>query len=162
KVPVIPYNIPIPVKKKVEAKIFMAIYFTAPSNCALRPPSVNNTKEEIITTSNQTYRLKISPVKKAPFNPMIKKWKIGKKPYNILALPTPVAENIDTANAEIAVSNTKVVLSKSATKTIPKGASQLPAFMVSIPPLYTLVNKLKANPSATVLPNILNTRCVTV
>src|SRR5690606_21423039 len=62
----------------------------------------------------------------------------------------------------MAVSNTKVLLSRSATKTIPKGASQLAAFIVKIPPLNTLTNKLNAKPRPTKLPNMLNTRWVMV
>src|SRR5690606_22693931 len=69
---------------------------------------------------------------------------------------------IETANAAIEVNNTKVLLNKSATKTIPNGASQLAAFIVSIPASYTLVKRLNANPSPIKLPAILNTRCVTV
>src|SRR5690606_7050557 len=76
--PVIPYKIPIPVKKNVEANILRAMYFTAPSSCVLRPPKVIKTKEDMIMTSNQTYKLNISPVKNAPFKPITKKWKIGK------------------------------------------------------------------------------------
>jgi len=63
----------------------MVTYLTADSICLFFPPKVNKTKEEIITTSNQTYKLKMSPVKKAPNNPIIKKWKIIKYP-NLIRL----------------------------------------------------------------------------
>src|SRR5690606_30855018 len=54
RVPVMPYRMAMPVRKNVEARMFMAIYFTEPSICALRPPRVINTNEAMMMTSNQT------------------------------------------------------------------------------------------------------------
>src|SRR5690606_23726445 len=93
---------------------------------------------------------------------MIKKWNIGKYPYSILALPTPIAENIETANAAIAVSSTKRELRRSATNTIPKGASQLAAFIVRIAPLNTFTNTLIANPRPITPPITLKKRWVII
>src|SRR5690606_18778237 len=83
-IPVMPYKIPMAVKKIVEANMFSVTYLIAPSICIFFPPIVNTTKEEIITISNQTYKLKISPVKKAPKSPIIRKWNKKKYPYFIL------------------------------------------------------------------------------
>src|SRR5690606_41995812 len=49
--PVMPYKMPIPVKKNIEARKIIAIYLTAPSSCAFLHPRVISTKEEMIITS---------------------------------------------------------------------------------------------------------------
>ena len=74
----------------------------------------------------------------------------------------PVDENSDTAKAANEVISTNVLLSKSATKTIPKGASQFDAFKVRIPEESTLDNNLIDTKTPKNEPIPLITRCVAV
>src|SRR5690606_35087701 len=60
RLPVRPYRIAIAVRKMTDANRFMVTYLIAPSICGFSPPSVINTKDEMMMISNHTYRLKIS------------------------------------------------------------------------------------------------------
>src|SRR5688500_15606777 len=59
RLPANPYKTAMAVRKTIEARKFSVKYFTAPSICTFFPPSVIKTKEEIMITSNHTYKLKI-------------------------------------------------------------------------------------------------------
>src|SRR5690606_40567982 len=73
KLPVNPYKIAIAVINTTEANILIATYLIALSILGFLPPRVMNTKEEIMTTSNHTYRLKTYHDKKAPYKEIIRK-----------------------------------------------------------------------------------------
>ena len=52
-------------------------YFIAPSSWSRSPPSTSRPKDEISITSNQTYMLKMSPVRNAPQIPASMAWVSG-------------------------------------------------------------------------------------
>ena len=59
------------------------------------------TKELIIIISNHTYKLKISPVRKAPLRPRSKKWYTLKNPNLNLALIIEITEKIETETKSV-------------------------------------------------------------
>jgi len=60
---------PTPVRNTIELIRLMVTYLKAPSSCARSLPSASSKKLAISMTSNQTYRLKMSPVMNAPHTP---------------------------------------------------------------------------------------------
>jgi len=101
----------------------------------------------------------MSPVKNAPLRPNSRKWNMGKYPNFNLAGIIDEAEKMETANPDIAVSNTSTVERVSATKVIPNGASQFPACTVWVP-LFQMKAKTKAEIIIfKMLPLILIIRC---
>src|SRR5690554_572426 len=122
----------------MEASMFKVKYFTAPWSWYLSLPNANNTNEEMWMISNQTYRLKMSPVSNTPVTPINRKWNNGRKPNLSRWRITVAGMNKETAVPMMEVSRTNVAEKVSATKVIPNGASQFPACKTKVPSVQTV------------------------
>ena len=76
-VPATPYSSPSAVRKIDDAIRLIVTYLNAASTCALVRCSAINTNDATSITSNHTYRLKRSPVRKAPATPINRIWISG-------------------------------------------------------------------------------------